>query len=168
MVIYGVLLTLAPSFERYHIPYKEKQVLCMETESEKISEPRREWDLAMGELWMQKASDTMRLRCNSIGPALNLQQKLTGLSVQWGSHSPGWATTLKLTAHPYQPRLSAGMRKAPTSFPIPSITWISLAGEGQQRQQACEKYAYKREMRSKPRTYRNNSNRGADFLVFSP
>lgn len=78
----------------------------METESEKISEPRRKWDLAMDKLWMQKASDTMHLRCNSIGPALNLWQKLTGLSVQWGSHSPGWATALKQTAHPYQLRLS--------------------------------------------------------------
>lgn len=39
MVMYGVLLTQAPSFDHYHIPYKEKQVLCMETESEKISEP---------------------------------------------------------------------------------------------------------------------------------
>lgn len=55
IVMYGVLLTRAPSFDRYHIPYKEKQVLCMETESEKISEPGREWDLAMGELCMQKA-----------------------------------------------------------------------------------------------------------------
>lgn len=122
----------------------------------------------MGKLCMQKASDTRHLCCNSIGPALNLWQKLTGLSVQWGSHSPSWATALKQTAHPYQPRLSGGMRKAPTSFPIPSITWISLAGEGQQRQQTCEKYAYKWEVRSKPRTYRNNSNRGVDFLVFSP
>lgn len=124
----------------------------METESEKISEPRREWDLTMGKLWMQKASDTMHLRCNSIGPALNLRQKVSGLSVQWGSHSPGWATALKQTAHPYQLRLSGGMRKAPTSFPVPSIMWISLAGEGQQRQQACEKYTYKWETRSKPRT----------------
>lgn len=125
--MYGVLLTQAPSFDRYHIPYKAKQVLCMETESEKISELGREWDPAMGKLCMQKASDIMHLRCNSIGPALNFQQKLTGLSVQWGSHSPGWATALKQTAHSHQPRLSGGMRKAPTSFPIPGITWISLA-----------------------------------------
>ena len=54
IVMYDVLLTRT-SFDRYHIPYKEKQVLCMETESEKISEPGREWDLAMGELCIQKA-----------------------------------------------------------------------------------------------------------------
>lgn len=89
----------------------------METESEKISEPRREWDLTMGKLWMQKASDTMHLRCNSIGPALNLWQKVSGLSVQWGSHFPWLGHRSKTDSPPLSAQTKWRDEKGPYFVP---------------------------------------------------